>query len=168
MSDSLLPHGLSNPWNSGQNTGVGCHFLHQGILPTQGSNPGFPDCRQILYQLSHQGSPIFIYILGCTEAALSFSCRIRTLSSSMWDLIPLDQRLNPRPLYWEHGALVTGPPGKSLSVQSLLHSRHLQPSALTPLIFMEMLCLRDLELLSQTATFYPSPLSPAPLVLGLI
>ena len=27
----------------------------QGIFPTQGLNPGFPHCRQILYQLSHQG-----------------------------------------------------------------------------------------------------------------
>ena len=25
--------------------------------PTQGSNPGFPHCRQIFYQLSHKGSP---------------------------------------------------------------------------------------------------------------
>ena len=40
------------------NTGVGSRFLLQGILPTQGSNPGFPHCRQILYHLSHQGSPI--------------------------------------------------------------------------------------------------------------
>ena len=31
--------------------------LLQGIVPTQGSNPGLPRCRQILYQLSHQGSP---------------------------------------------------------------------------------------------------------------
>ena len=31
--------------------------LLQGIFPTQGSNPGLPHCRQILYQLSHQGSP---------------------------------------------------------------------------------------------------------------
>ena len=29
----------------------------QGIFPTQGSNPGLPHCRQILYQLSHKGSP---------------------------------------------------------------------------------------------------------------
>ena len=28
-----------------------------GIFPTQGSNPGFPHCRWILYHLSHQGSP---------------------------------------------------------------------------------------------------------------
>ena len=54
------PHGLYNPWNSpGKNTGVDdSHSLLQGISPTQGSNPGLPHCRQILYQLSHKGSPI--------------------------------------------------------------------------------------------------------------
>ena len=41
----------------GKNTGVGCHALLQGIFPTQRSNPGFPLCRRILYQLSHQGNP---------------------------------------------------------------------------------------------------------------
>ena len=35
----------------------GLHALLQGIFPTQGSNPGFPHCRWILYHLSHQGSP---------------------------------------------------------------------------------------------------------------
>ena len=58
-----------SPWNSpGQNTGVGSFSLLQGIFPTQGSNPGLPHCRQILYQLSHQGSlnmlAIFIYFFG--------------------------------------------------------------------------------------------------------
>ena len=49
-SDSLWPHGLYSPWNSpGQNTGVGSLSLLQGIFPTQGSNPGLPHCRQILY-----------------------------------------------------------------------------------------------------------------------
>ena len=58
MSDSLRPHGLYSPWNSpGQNTGVGSLSLLQGIFPTQGLNPGLTRCRQILYQLSHQGSP---------------------------------------------------------------------------------------------------------------
>jgi len=42
---------------SGQNTGVGSLSLLQGVFPTQGSNPGLPHCRQILYQLSHKGSP---------------------------------------------------------------------------------------------------------------
>ena len=36
---------------------VGCHGLLQGIFPTQGSNPGLPYCRWILYHLNHQGSP---------------------------------------------------------------------------------------------------------------
>ena len=44
MSDSLRPHGLQPasllcPWDSpGKNTGAGCHFLLQGIFPTQESN----------------------------------------------------------------------------------------------------------------------------------
>ena len=32
----------------------GCHFLLQGIFPTQGLNPGFLHCTRILY---HQGNP---------------------------------------------------------------------------------------------------------------
>ena len=45
------------PWNSpGQNTGVGSLSLLQGIFPTQGLNPDLPQCRQILYQLSYEGS----------------------------------------------------------------------------------------------------------------
>ena len=64
VSNSLQPHGLYSPWNSpGQNTGVGCHALLQGIFPTQGSNPGLPHYRQILYLLSHKGSPICIYTI---------------------------------------------------------------------------------------------------------
>ena len=58
LSDSLRPHGLYSPGNSpGQNTGVGSLSLLHGIFPTQGSNPSLLHCRQILYQLSHKGSP---------------------------------------------------------------------------------------------------------------
>ena len=58
LSNSLQPQGLYSPWNSpGQNTGVGSLALLQGIFPIQGSNPGLLHCRQILYQLSHKGSP---------------------------------------------------------------------------------------------------------------
>ena len=35
---------------------MGCHALLQGIFPTQGSNPGLPHCRRILYHLSHHTS----------------------------------------------------------------------------------------------------------------
>ena len=61
MSDSWQPHGLQptrllHPWDSpGKSTGVGSHFLLQGIFPTWGSNPGLPHCRQMLKPLSHQG-----------------------------------------------------------------------------------------------------------------
>ena len=50
---------LCNPvdYSPGQNTGVGSLSLLQEILPIQGSNPGLPHCRWILYHLSHQGSP---------------------------------------------------------------------------------------------------------------
>ena len=57
VSNSLRPHGLYSPWNfPGQNTGVGSLSLLQAIFPTQGSNPGLPYCRQILYQLSYKES----------------------------------------------------------------------------------------------------------------
>ena len=45
-------------WNfPGKNTGVGSHFLLQGHFPTQGLNLELLLYRQILYHLSHQGSP---------------------------------------------------------------------------------------------------------------
>ena len=48
------------PWDSlGKNTGVGCHFLLQGIFPIQGSNPHLLyllPCGRILCRLSHQGN----------------------------------------------------------------------------------------------------------------
>ena len=61
--DCSLP-GSSNPWDfPGKSTGVGCHFLLQGIFPTQGLKPGLSHCKQILYHLSHQGSPILLLLL---------------------------------------------------------------------------------------------------------
>ena len=39
---------------------MGCHFLLQGIFPIQGLNSGLLRCRQILYHLSYQGSPIIL------------------------------------------------------------------------------------------------------------
>ena len=54
----VTPWTMYSPWNSpGQNTRVGSLSLLQGIFSTQGLNPGLPHCKQILYQLSHKGSP---------------------------------------------------------------------------------------------------------------
>ena len=36
---------------------MGSCSLFQGVFPIQGLNPGFPDCRWILYLLSHKASP---------------------------------------------------------------------------------------------------------------
>ena len=60
----FVTHGIHSPWNTlSQNTGVGTCSILQRIFPTQGLNPGLPHCRQILYQLSHKGGPIFSLLL---------------------------------------------------------------------------------------------------------
>ena len=52
QADSLPAEPPGKP----KNTGVGSLSLLQRIFPTQESNWGLLDCRQILYQLSHQRS----------------------------------------------------------------------------------------------------------------
>ena len=57
ITDCSLPGSSVHGNSPGENTGVDCHALPQGIFPTQESNLGLPYCRQILYCLSYQGSP---------------------------------------------------------------------------------------------------------------
>ena len=52
-----LPGSSVHGDSPGKSAVVGCYFLHQGIFPTQGLNPGLLHCRYILYCLSHQRSP---------------------------------------------------------------------------------------------------------------
>ena len=59
---------------------MGCHALLQGIFPTQGSNPGLPHCRQILYHLSHQGSP---YLEQASSILALLLTHCGTLGSSL-------------------------------------------------------------------------------------
>ena len=56
--DCSLPGSSVHGDSPGKNIGVGCHALLQGILPTEGSNPGLLHYSQILYHLSHQGNPL--------------------------------------------------------------------------------------------------------------
>ena len=76
VPDSLWPHGLYSPWNSpGQDTGVGNLSLLQWIILTQESNWGLLHCRQILYQLSYQGSPAslkFKFLNFCSVFTVRF------------------------------------------------------------------------------------------------
>ena len=79
----LRLHGLYSPWNSpGQNTGMGSLSLLQGIFPIHGLNPGLLHCRQILYQLSHKGSPLSPRV--CLNSySLSQWCYLTILSSAV-------------------------------------------------------------------------------------
>ena len=93
------PLRLLCPWDSpGKNTGVGCHFLLQGIFLTQGSNPGLPHCRQTLYPLSRQGSPRAVVVLTTSsnishigyafyQELQSDKCKAKILSKCLWKTI---------------------------------------------------------------------------------
>ena len=61
------------PWNSpGRDTRVVCHSLLHRVFPTQGLNPGILCCGQILYHLSHQGSPAYCLKLPyCSEVKIN-------------------------------------------------------------------------------------------------
>ena len=72
---------LCNPMDyrvRGQDTGVGSLSLLQGIFPTQGSNPGLPHCKLILYQLSHQQSPRIMVWVAFPFSSRSSQPRNRT------------------------------------------------------------------------------------------
>ena len=74
MSNSLWPHGLQPtrllcPWDvPGKNTGVGCHFLLQGILPTQGSNPHLLHWQVDSLPYEPPGKPLLFHTCMCTRA----------------------------------------------------------------------------------------------------
>ena len=54
LQEDSLP---AEPQEKPKNTGLGSLSLLQWIFPTQESTQGLLHCRQILYQLSHKGSP---------------------------------------------------------------------------------------------------------------
>ena len=87
-SNSLKSFGLSPTrllcsWDfSGKNTRVGCHFLLQGIFPTQGSNPHPLHCRRILYPLSHLETKQ--YKMYFNLKIDMFNCRVWLLNCQTW------------------------------------------------------------------------------------
>ena len=90
-TDCSLPGSSVRGDSPGKNTGVGCHAFLQGIFPTQGSNPGHPQCRKILYHLSPQGSPWpdkFLVVNGSTpggRAGNKFCSRARPDAIQSWN-----------------------------------------------------------------------------------
>ena len=85
MSNSVRPHRrqptrLPRPWDSpGKNTGVGCHFLLQGIFPAQTLNLGLLHCRQILYHLGHQGVSFSVFLFCCNTRMSDYPSSIKLL-----------------------------------------------------------------------------------------
>ena len=120
MSDSLLhrglwPTSLLCPWNSpGKNTGVGCHSLLQGIFLTQGLNLGLPHCRQIVYCLSHWGSPLCpVGVYNITPYTELPTALLQPSSS----LTPTSCRLHTAEQFSSVGFIPPGHPGLSFSVE---------------------------------------------------
>ena len=82
VSDSVTPLTIQSLEFLHQKTGVGSLSLFQGIFPNQGSNPRVLHCRQILYQLSHKGSPHLCLILQNFDSLVLFT---RTdLGTAFW------------------------------------------------------------------------------------
>ena len=108
----------------GKNTGVGCHSLLQEIFQTQGSNPGVPHCRRILYCLTHQGSP---WILKWV--AYPFSSRIFVTQESNGGLLHCRQVL--------YQLSYQGSPSVSLhkDIYDRCHSYHLKLLSLFNIVF---------------------------------
>ena len=90
MPDSLQPHGLQPirllwPWDfPGKDTGVVCHFLLWGIFPTHWLNLGLLHCRQILYQVSYQGSQHSIKYVKGIRAKHTLRCLYNTEIHKSW------------------------------------------------------------------------------------
>ena len=111
VSDSWQPHGLSPtrllcPWDSlGKSTGVGCHFLLQGIFLTQGWNLyllHFLRWQAVSLPLAPPGKTFrwivsFIFILGMLHSMQDLSSPIRD-----WT----------RPPHWQCRIWTTEPPSK--------------------------------------------------------
>ena len=128
ISNSLWPHGLYSPWNSpAQSTGVGILFLLQGIFPTQGSNPGLPHCRQILYQLSHKGSARILEWVAYTFTSRSSWPRNWTAVSSIAGKFFTNWTIREAPrftpnVFWSWTFKSHPPPRPWLKLFSLFHS----------------------------------------------
>ena len=106
----LTPWTIQSINSPGQSTGVGSLSLLQGIFPTQGSNPGLPHCRRILYQLSHKGSPIWKALYTpwtdiCVPCAFHTFSPYRWCRGASWAHCVLG---DPRTDSWPWGAVLQG------------------------------------------------------------
>ena len=133
----MQPTRLLCPWDSpGKNTGVGCYFLLQGVFMTQGWNPGFSHCRQILYCLSHQGSPRILKWVAYSFSGGSSQPTIKPESPALQaDSLPAELPGKPKNIQsteFSRPEYCTGQPFPSLGIfptqgsnPGLLHCRQI-------------------------------------------
>ena len=83
------------------NTGVGCHFLLQGIFPTEGSNLSLLHLQSDSLPLSHLGSPAkptyhvpYLYIKGFLALKSQRTASVHLLSAGSLERRPLDDFLS--------------------------------------------------------------------------
>ena len=69
--DHNPPSSSGHEDSPGKNTGVGCQFLLQGLFLTQGSDPGLPHFRHILYHLSHREAHTNVYTIDIHSGAFA-------------------------------------------------------------------------------------------------
>ena len=81
-------HGILQAWRIFKNTGMGGHSVLQGIFLTQGLNLGLLHCRQIFYHLSHQGSPVLVYLCAIILFSFSHLSCPKTLPNMLVQLFP--------------------------------------------------------------------------------
>ena len=82
---------LWDPSSPGENTGVGSLSHLQGIFSIQGVNPGLPNCRRVLYHLSHKGSPTILEWVAYPFSSGSSQPRNRTrISALQVDSLPTE------------------------------------------------------------------------------
>ena len=97
QADSLPAEPPGKP----KNTGVSSLFLHQPIFPTQESNRGLLNCRQILHQLSYREA---LYDVSAAAAAAAKSLQSCSTLCDPMDCsppgLPIPGILQARTLEW--------------------------------------------------------------------
>ena len=133
----------------GNNTAVGYHALLQRIFPTQGSNPGLPHCRWILYWLSHQGSP-----LGTKHHIMVTDLEF-IIHPEVWCLITSDYYLKSACTFWRLSLLLqTGSFWVIQYVTGLVN-----PMTTSPLLY--LLCSKVVSLAWCNVMWNPLSVNPS-------
>ena len=92
----------------------------QRIFPTQDSNWGLPHCRQILYQLSHQGSPGTLEWVACPFSNGSDQPRVKAVVKEADQCLPSTPAINKDMFSQATGRIMSG--SADLRVESAVSS----------------------------------------------